>query len=68
VLRAPEDGVVIDSLQTGDIAFPGGQVMALRGTTQSTVTAWLPPADAARVCTGDHVQIGSDWANQRPGR
>ncbi len=60
-LRSPVDGVVVSVASVGDVLAPGATVAAIRETRPSTVTAWLAPAQLARVCLGDTARITGGW-------
>jgi multidrug resistance efflux pump len=60
-LTAPVGGVVTSAAQVGDQLAAGASVVEIREDGPSTVTAWLSPAQATGVCTGDAARITGDW-------
>ncbi|MDR1711289.1 MAG: HlyD family efflux transporter periplasmic adaptor subunit [Propionibacteriaceae bacterium] len=60
-VAAPVSGVVVFAAKVGDRLAPGASLVTIREQQPSTVTAWLSPAQAARVCVGDAAQITGDW-------
>lgn len=66
VLVAPIDGVVVATLNTGDVVRPGAQVVAIRPETPASVTTWLPLQESMTICDGSAVSVATDWGSQYP--
>lgn len=60
-LKAPVAGVVTSAAHDGDLLAPGASAVTIRTSEPSQVSAWLSPAQAARSCSGDAVQLTGDW-------
>ena len=60
-LTAPVSGVVTKAVDVGDVLAPGATVVEIRPAGPATVTAWLSPAQATRVCEGDPARVVGDW-------
>ena len=63
-LTSPVDGVVVAVRPAASVLAPGATAVSIRETRPSQVTAWLPPDELARVCTGDSATILGDWMAQ----
>jgi multidrug resistance efflux pump len=59
-IKATSAGVVVSTPRAGDVVLAGTPLVRIREDQPATVTAWLAPDDAARLCTGDPVRITSD--------
>ncbi|WP_028708163.1 HlyD family efflux transporter periplasmic adaptor subunit [Propionicicella superfundia] len=67
-VTAPAAGIVTGIAAAGQV-LAAGATLATLAQPQTTLTTWLPPADAARVCTGDAARVSADWlADSVPGR
>ena len=59
-VTATSAGVVVSAPRVGDVVLPGTPLVRIREDQPATVTAWLAPDDAARLCTGDAARIATD--------
>jgi multidrug resistance efflux pump len=59
-VTAASAGVVVSAPRVGDVVLPGTPLVRIREDQPATVTAWLAPDDAARLCTGDAARIATD--------
>ena len=59
-VTATSAGAVVAAPRAGDVVLAGTPLVRLREDKPATVTAWLAPDDAARLCTGDTVRILTD--------
>lgn len=59
VVRAPSDGIVSSIVNPGDVIAPGATVAVITRPAL-VVTTWLPPEQAALVCTGSAATITTD--------
>lgn len=59
-VTATSAGFVVSGPRVGDVVLPGTPLVRIREDQPSTVTAWLAPDDAARLCTGDAARIATD--------
>lgn len=60
-LIAPADGIVVATSQVGDVLRPGAPVVTIRPDRASTITTWLPPAQATALCDGSEATVSTDW-------
>lgn len=60
-LVAPADGVVVRTSLPGDVVAPGAPVVVVRPDAAASVTAWVAPDAAARLCVGDGATVATDW-------
>lgn len=60
-VTSPVDGTVLDVASAGDHLAPGATLARIRTDEPSRITAWLAPAQLARVCAGDAATITGDW-------
>ena len=60
VLRAPVDGLVIQSVQPGQVVMVGAPVVTIRPTGDVLVDVYLSPEQAARVKVGDRADVTVD--------
>jgi len=60
-LTSPVNGVVVAAALAGSELAAGATAVSIRASRPSTVTAWLAPAQLARVCAGDAASIVGDW-------
>ncbi len=59
-VTATSAGVVVSAPQVGDVVLAGTPLVRVREDRPTTVTAWLAPDDAARLCTGGATRITTD--------
>ena len=59
-VTATSAGVVVSAPRVGDVVLAGTPLVRIREDQPATVTAWLAPDDAARLCTGDVAGISTD--------
>lgn len=59
-VKATSAGVVVSAPRAGDVVLAGTPLVRIREDQPATVTAWLAPDDAARLCTGDAARITTD--------
>jgi X-X-X-Leu-X-X-Gly heptad repeat protein len=59
-VKATSAGVVVSAPRAGDVVQAGTPLVRIREDQPATVTAWLAPDDAARLCTGDAARIATD--------
>lgn len=59
-VTATSAGVVVSAPRVGDVVLPGTPLVRIREDQPATVTAWLAPDAAARLCTGDPARITTD--------
>ncbi len=59
-VTAPVSGTVIAAPTVGTVLAAGATLVELR-ETPLTITTWLSPSDAERVCTGDAATVTADW-------
>jgi X-X-X-Leu-X-X-Gly heptad repeat protein len=59
-VTATSAGVVVSAPRIGDVVLPGTPLVRIREDQPATVTAWLAPDAAARLCTGDAARITTD--------
>lgn len=57
---APSAGTVTSIASPGQVLAAGATLATLTGP-QTTLTTWLPPAEAATLCTGDAARVTADW-------
>ncbi len=60
-LVAPADGVVVRTSLPGAVVAPGAPVVVVRTDAAASVTAWLAPDAAARLCPGATGTVRTDW-------
>ena len=59
-VTATSAGVVVSAPRVGDVVLAGTPLVRIREDQPSTVTAWLAPDEAARLCGGDAARIATD--------
>jgi X-X-X-Leu-X-X-Gly heptad repeat protein len=59
-ITATSAGVVVAAPRVGDVVLASTPLVRIREDQPSTVTAWLAPDEAARLCTGDAALITTD--------
>ena len=62
-VRTDTDGIVVSAAQAGDVLAAGATVTVIRPDRPRTVTAWVSPSDAARVCRGSLATMSADWSD-----
>ncbi len=65
-LIAPADGVVTATSQPGDVLAPGASVVTIRPDAAASVTVWVAPGTASRLCAGSDASVRTDWGATYP--
>ncbi|MDR1851075.1 MAG: HlyD family secretion protein [Propionibacteriaceae bacterium] len=60
-ITAPATGIVVQAANSGEQLAPGAPLVVIRPDQPSTITAWLSPAQAGEVCSGEGAAVVGDW-------
>lgn len=68
IITAPAAGTVTRIVRPGDVLAAGATLVVLATQEPATITAWVAPDEAARLCVGDAATVSADGLAARHGR